>query len=74
MEIWAVFVHEKNQNNLGFVFAMSVKGVCGYCFYIVFKVKVFQQLYHSLVQKHCMSQDWCRNCRNAHGGTKLPFH
>lgn len=49
MEIWAVFAHEKKQNNLGFVFAMCVKGMCGYCFYIVFEVKVFQQLYHSLL-------------------------
>lgn len=48
-KFWAVFVYEKNVNNLGFVFTMYAKGVCGFCFYIVFKVKVFQQLYHNLL-------------------------
>lgn len=28
MEIWGVFVHENNLNNMSFIFAICVKGVC----------------------------------------------
>lgn len=47
----AVFVYEKNLNGLGFGFAACVKGAQGYCFYILFEVKVLQQLYRNLLKK-----------------------